>query len=112
NELKSKFVSLASHEFRTPLSTIMSSASLISQYKEKAEWDKVDRHILRIKSSVGHLTNILNDFLSLGKLEEGKVDVQADDIDLTIFFQDIEEELRATLKVGQRILVDRQPDLN
>jgi len=108
NELKSKFVSLASHEFRTPLSTIMSSASLINQYKEKSEWDKVDRHVHRIKSSVGHLTNILNDFLSLGKLEEGKVEVKIEEIDLHSFFQEIEEDLRPTLKSGQQILLDYQ----
>jgi PAS domain S-box-containing protein len=106
NDLKSKFVSLASHEFRTPLSTIMSSASLINQYKERGELEKVDKHVTRIKSSVGHLTNILNDFLSLGKLEEGKVVVQPENITLDIFLQEIEEELRATLKEGQRIMLD------
>jgi PAS domain S-box-containing protein len=73
NELKSKFVSIASHEFRTPLSTVMSSAALIQQYKDKQDFEKQDKHILRIKSSVNHLTQILNDFLSLGKLEEGKI---------------------------------------
>jgi PAS domain S-box-containing protein len=106
NELKSKFVSLASHEFRTPLSTIMSSASLITQYKDKGDFEKLDRHVMRIKSSVGHLTNILNDFLSLGKLEEGKVDVQSETIELESFFQEIEEDLKSTLKAGQKILVE------
>ncbi len=75
NELKSKFVSIASHEFRTPLSTVMSSAALIQQYKDRNELDKVNKHVTRIKSSVNHLTAILNDFLSLGKLEEGKIEV-------------------------------------
>jgi PAS domain S-box-containing protein len=106
NDLKSKFVSLASHEFRTPLSTIMSSAALIGQYKDKGEFDKMDKHIARIKSSVGHLTNILNDFLSLGKLEEGKVDVQNEWVDLNHFFTEIEEDLRPTLKAGQKILLE------
>ena len=106
NDLKSKFVSLASHEFRTPLSTVMSSASLIGQYKDKGEFDKMDKHIARIKSSVGHLTNILNDFLSLGKLEEGKVDIQNEWIDLNHFFTEIEEDLRSTLKAGQKILLE------
>jgi PAS domain S-box-containing protein len=106
NELKSKFVSLASHEFRTPLSTIMSSVSLIGQYKEKGELDKVDKHIYRIKSSVGHLTNILNDFLSLGKLEEGKVEYKPEDIDLTDFLKEIGEELKASLKAGQHIVTE------
>lgn len=106
NDLKSKFVSIASHEFRTPLSTVMSSASLIGQYKEKGEFDKIDKHIARIKSSVGHLTTILNDFLSLGKLEEGKIDVQNEWINLNNFFLEVEEDLRPTLKADQKIILE------
>lgn len=106
NELKSKFVSIASHEFRTPLSTVLSSASLIQQYKDKQDYDKVDKHVQRIKSSVNHLTQILNDFLSLGKLEEGKIDVQKEAIDLKEFFHDILEDTNSFLKDGQQISVD------
>ena len=106
NELKSKFVSLASHEFRTPLSAILSSASLIAQYKDKHELDKIDKHIGRIKSSVMHLTNILNDFLSLGKLEEGKIEVNREELQLEPFFHEIEEEIKLTLKAGQHIEVE------
>src|SRR5450755_2414070 len=73
NEIKSRFVSMASHEFRTPLSTILSSASLLSKYTAGAEQEKRDKHINRIKYSVTHLNDILEDFLSLGKLDEGKV---------------------------------------
>jgi len=105
NELKSKFVSIASHEFRTPLSTILSSASLVAQYKEKGDLDKIDKHVLRIKSSVNHLTAILNDFLSLGKLEEGRVDVVIEAIHLNDFFEEIKEELKPSLKEGQKIAV-------
>ena len=112
NELKSKFVSLASHEFRTPLSTIMSSASLISQYKDRSELEKVEKHVQRIKSSVGHLITILNDFLSLGKLEEGKVEIMDETIELKGFFSEIEEELKATLKSGQQIKVGFDPNLD
>ncbi len=71
-ELKSRFVSMASHEFRTPLSTILSSASLISKYEKTEQQSNRDKHIARIKTSVRHLTQILNDFLSLSKIEEGK----------------------------------------
>ncbi|MDP4666065.1 MAG: PAS domain S-box protein, partial [Flavobacteriaceae bacterium] len=71
--LKSRFVSMASHEFRTPLGAILSSVSLISKYTEGNQQEKRDKHISRIKSSVNNLTNILNDFLSLDKLETGKV---------------------------------------
>lgn len=73
SDLKSRFVSMASHEFRTPLSTILSSASLVSKYTETEEQEKRDKHIHRIKSSVNNLTSLLNEFLSIGKIEDGKI---------------------------------------
>jgi PAS domain S-box-containing protein len=111
NELKSKFVSIASHEFRTPLSTVLSSASLIQQYKEKKDYGKQDKHILRIKSSVHHLTQILNDFLSLGKLEEGKIDVKIETIELEEFLNEINEEVASFLKEGQKLTVTCHPEI-
>jgi PAS domain S-box-containing protein len=106
NDLKSKFVSIASHEFRTPLSAVMSSAALINQYNERREGEKIDKHVKRIKASVNHLTAILNDFLSLGKLEEGKVDVLKAEIDVQDFLADIQEEVRPSLKEGQVLVVE------
>ena len=106
NELKTKFVSIASHEFRTPLSTVLSSAALVQQYKNKGDLDKVDKHVQRIKTSVNHLTMILNDFLSLGKLEEGKVEVNIGTIYVKEFFNEIIEEVSSMLKDGQKIVVN------
>jgi PAS domain S-box-containing protein len=106
NDLKTKFVSIASHEFRTPLSTVLSSASLVAQYKERGDYNKIDKHIQRIKSSVNHLTSILNDFLSLGKLEEGRVDVILELIHVPEFLEEIQEELKPILKEGQEIKID------
>lgn len=106
NDLKTKFVSIASHEFRTPLSAIMSSAALIRQYAAKSDLEKIDKHSERIKSSVDHLTQMLNDLLSLGKLEEGKVTVKTENINLHQFMSDIAEELRAVLKPGQEISME------
>jgi PAS domain S-box-containing protein len=105
NELKSKFVSIASHEFRTPLSTVLSSIALIEQYKIKGDLEKIDKHTSRVRSSVNQLTSILNDFLSLGKLEEGKVDMNLDTINIKVLFGDVKEELKANLKEGQQILI-------
>ena len=105
NELKSKFVSIASHEFRTPLSAVLSSASLINQYKDKGDGEKVGKHVARIKSSVAHLTSILNDLLSLGKLEEGKIEIKREPILVEEFLGEVREELLETLKVGQEIEV-------
>jgi PAS domain S-box-containing protein len=112
NELKSKFVSIASHEFRTPLSTVLSSVSLIKQYKDRQEYDKQDKHINRVKSSVNQLTQILNDFLSLGKLEEGKVEIQSDPIILQSFLDEIKEEVQSFLKDGQSVTTACPPDLD
>jgi PAS domain S-box-containing protein len=106
NDLKSKFVSIASHEFRTPLSTVLSSASLINQYNERNEKDKVSKHVQRIKSSVNHLTSILNDFLSLGKLEEGKIDVVREPVSLADFLKEVHEEIASTLKEEQRLDIE------
>lgn len=105
SELKSKFVSIASHEFRTPLSAVMSSASLIQQYKDRGDLDKLDKHITRIKSAVNHLTQILNDFLSLGKLEEGKVELVIEEVDLEEFFDTLKDEMSGFLKERQSVSI-------
>ena len=105
NDLKSKFVSIASHEFRTPLSTVLSSASLIDQYNDRGEKDKVSKHVHRIKSSVNNLTSILNDFLSLGKLEEGKIDVVKEPVGIVEFIKEVHEEITSTLKPGQQLTI-------
>jgi signal transduction histidine kinase len=98
NDLKSRFVSMASHEFRTPLSTILSSISLMAKYETTEDQPKRDKHIDRIKSSVKILTDILNEFLSLGKIEEGKVEVNFESFDLKIFVQGLINEMKVLLK--------------
>jgi len=106
SELKSRFVSMASHEFRTPLSAVLSSADLIEVYTKEEQQDKRLRHTNRIKASVANLTGILNDFLSLSKLEEGKVGVQPVQFQLFEFIEETTEELTGLLKPGQHILND------
>ena len=101
NDLKSRFVSMASHEFRTPLSTILSSISLLAKYTSTEEQYKRDKHIDRVKSSVKGLTDILNEFLSLGKIEEGKVEVRPEIFDITEFISGIINEMNVLLKNGQ-----------
>ena len=103
NEIKSRFVSMASHEFRTPLTTVLSSASLLSKYKKSDEQDKRDRHIMRIKSAVNNLNEILEDFLSLGKFNEGKIGMVYEPTNFKTLITETIEELSAILKKGQRI---------
>ena len=103
NEIKSRFVSMASHEFRTPLSTVLSSASLLSKYTNAEDQEKRNRHIAKIKSSVKHLNDILEDFLSLGKLGEGKIDPSIAELDLEEFISETVEEMKGLLKKEQQI---------
>ncbi len=103
SELKSRFVSTASHEFRTPLSTILSSADLIEAYKKEEQQKKRERHTNRIKSSVANLTGILNDFLSLSRLEEGKILEQPAPFDLVDFCGDVLDQMQGLLKKEQHI---------
>ena len=103
NDLKSRFVSMASHEFRTPLSTVLSSISLLAKYNTTEDQPKRDKHIDRIKSSVKTLTDILNEFLSLGKIEEGKVEVKSELFDISEFINSITNEMNVLLKAGQEI---------
>ncbi|MBI5372715.1 MAG: PAS domain-containing sensor histidine kinase [Sphingobacteriales bacterium] len=103
NEIKSRFVSMASHEFRTPLSTILSSAILVSKYPSGDDFEKRERHIRRIRDSVNHMNELLEDFLSLGKLEEGKVGVTVTSFSVKDFIEDVVDEMKAHLKNGQEI---------
>ena len=95
---------MASHEFRTPLSTILSSASLLAKYTESAEQDKRNKHILRIKGSVNNLTDILNEFLSIGKIEDGKIEVRSTIFNVKEFLQNICTEMQANAKPKQKIV--------
>ncbi len=104
SELKSRFVALASHEFRTPLSTILSSASLVKRYAEMGNTEKQDFHLEKIRMGVNHLTGILDDFLNLSKLEEGLVVSHPESFNLTDFTAEIADEMNGLTKPGQRIL--------
>jgi len=105
-DLKSRFVSMASHEFRTPLSTILSSASLLAKYSQTEEQEKRDKHILRIKSAVNNLTDILNDFLSIDKIEEGKVIAKNTLFNIKDLVSGLCIEMNGILKPGQKLVYD------
>lgn len=75
SELKSRFLTMASHEFRTPLSSVLLSADLLKKYVPAGQQENLDRHINRIVSSVHLLNELLNDFLSVEEIERGKVAV-------------------------------------
>ncbi len=104
NQLKSRFVSMASHEFRTPLSSVQLSASLIDKYIERPDFESVMKHTARIRGAVQLLNSILNDFLSLEKLEAGVVAVKKDKINLVHLGEEITEEMQLICKKNQHIV--------
>lgn len=106
NDLKSRFVSIASHEFRTPLSTILSSASLISKYERTDQQDNRLRHIEKIKSAVNNLTGTLSDFLDLTKLEEGKVKIEITPFNLQHLVEETFSELSGIIKPNMSLKAD------
>ncbi len=105
NELKSRFISMASHEFRTPLSAIHSSAILIEKQNALGEEAKREKYVAQIKHNVKALVVILNDFLSLGKLEEGRVRPNPEIIDLVDFSKKVVSDFEPNRKRGQKIKV-------
>lgn len=104
NQLKSRFVSMASHEFRTPLSSVQLSASLIDKYVEKPDHQAIFKHTARIKGSVQLLNTILNDFLSLEKLETGVVNVNKTRVNVLQLSEEITEEMQLICKKNQHIV--------
>ncbi|RNC87745.1 MAG: PAS domain-containing sensor histidine kinase [Winogradskyella sp.] len=103
NELKTKFLSMVSHEFKTPLSGILTSTMLLSKYKLTEQQEKRDKHIKTISNKVHYLNNILNDFLSVEKLEKGKVLYKPTMFKLSKVVNEVVYNANMLLKDGQRI---------
>lgn len=96
NELKSRFVAMTSHEFRTPLATILSSAELLEHYGHKWDDTRKLKHLKQIQQSVEHMTGLLNDVLLLGKAESGNLAFKPIHMHLTDFCRGLVEELQIT----------------
>jgi len=103
-QLKSRFVSIASHEFRTPLSMVQLSASLIDRYAENQDRESIGKHVVKIKDAVLNITAILNDFLSLEKLDSGMVKPKLSHFNLSEMAEEITGEMQITLKGKQKII--------
>lgn len=103
NELKTKFLSLVSHEFKTPLSGILTSSTLIGKYTETEQQEKREKHLKTITSKVKYLNNILDDFLSVERLETGKVNYKVSQFPLSKTINEVVYNANMLLKEGQLI---------
>lgn len=102
SQLKTKFLSLASHEFRTPLSGILTSTTLLSKYIPKDNKNS-KKHITIIKTLVNHLSNILNDFMSLERIETGDIHYKFSSFGFNSLMGEIIRDTKTLLKSGQSI---------
>ncbi len=103
NELKTKFLSLVSHEFKTPLSGILTSTTLIGKYQKTEQQEKREKHLHTIKSKVKYLDNILTDFLSIERLDSGKVNYKFSTFPLSKVINEVVYDANMLLKDGQKI---------
>lgn len=92
SELRSRFVSMASHEFRTPLSTILSSAELLEYYGHKWTHEKQLEHVRRMQHAVGRMTHLLDEVLLIGRADAGRLPFQPEPIDLVAFCAELADE--------------------
>lgn len=92
-EMKSKFVSIASHEFRTPLSSISLASGFIKKYKQKITPEEVDKRLDNIEKQVGHMTHLLDDVLMIGKTEAGKLVVHRSEVNIADTFERLKNEI-------------------
>ncbi len=82
NELKSRFVSMASHEFRTPLASILMMSDSLKTYRTKMNDDQIEQKLTNIKEPVQHLAKVVTDVMQIAKIQEGKLSFDPQMIDL------------------------------
>lgn len=109
-ELKSRFLSMAAHDFRTPLTTIQSSTELLQNYSHKWSEDKKQLHYNRIKNAIVSMTQLLDDVLLVGKGEAGKLEFKPQPLDLQGFCQEIIEEMQQSDQNSHLILAEFSGD--
>jgi PAS domain S-box-containing protein len=103
NELKTKFLSLVSHEFKTPLAGILTSATLAGKYTKEEQQEKREKHLKTIQAKVKYLNNIIDDFLSIERLQSGKVNYKFTSFPISKIFDEVIYDANMHLKDGQTI---------
>jgi PAS domain S-box-containing protein len=105
NELKSRFISMASHEFRTPLATILGSSEILRHFGTKCSEEKRVKHYQRIQTGVEQMTRLLDDVLLIGRAEAGRVPFQPVPIDIVPFCENLQEELQISSADKRNVVI-------
>lgn len=108
SELKTKFLSMVSHEFKTPLSGILTSTMLARKYTLEEQQEKREKHFNTITSKVHYLDTILNDFFSIERMESGRVHYKFTRFSLNKLVNEVVYNANVTLKNGQEIYYPKE----
>lgn len=113
-DLKSRFISMASHEFRTPMATILSSTELLKHYGEKLTSGESAKLHNSVEDSVQRMTQMLDDVLLIGKSDAGMLEFQPESIDLRVFCQTLTDEINGSIKkpISSGSCIELSTDLN
>ncbi|MGD1896682.1 MAG: ATP-binding protein [Phormidesmis sp.] len=111
NELKTRFVAMTSHEFRTPLTTILSSAELLEHYSERWDVAKQSQYLDKIKTATQHMTELINDVLLINRTESGKQGFHPQPLVINEFCQEVIEELQITTVEHSLVMRSRIPNI-
>ncbi|MEM9544295.1 MAG: ATP-binding protein [Cyanobacteria bacterium P01_E01_bin.42] len=112
NDLKSRFISMTSHEFRNPLSSILMSIELLENYSDRWPEEKKQKHLKRIKQSTDNMTRLLEDVLTLGRADVGKLEIKPIKLNLAEFCRELVEEFQLTAGEKYQIQLECSDDLN
>lgn len=107
-DLKSKFASLVSHEFRTPLATILSSLNLIERHSKEGLNENQQNHVVRIKKAVQNMVDIINDLLTITRIEQNQLEIKPELFDLPMFLDAVRSDLLKFLRPGQQIHISAE----
>ncbi len=106
SEVKTNFISMASHEFRTPLTSILSSADLLELYHAKWDESKIITHLNRIQNSVQVITSLLDEVLALNRSERGIIELNPSLFDLQEFCSEIIDQIKSQMSPNQNIIYE------
>lgn len=108
NELKTRFISIASHEFRTPLTTIYSSVQLLEKYGHKWTQEMYKSQFNRIKEYVHHMTRIMDDVLTISRTDAGKIQFQPRELNLIDFIKSIIEDIKTVITSKHKLVYTKK----
>lgn len=110
NFLKTKFIALASHEFKTPLAAILSSTELMAKYSDLDNVEKRNEHLKKIKSMISHLNHMLDDLLTLENIEAGEINLSLSNFKLSDLIKNISANTKPFLKKKQQLIFENEQD--